>query len=202
MALAAVVLACGSQASAQTVTPSRCAAAKVRCVMGYTHVCGVAGVLGLFKCHQTSTIKSRFVDPVCVNRTEDEIIDCFRVAERRNVCQTTGDVGAIQAKIQAFVVDAVRDVTPGFPFPISNRCAAGKQKSVAEATATKLECFEEAFRRDGIVDPACFAKPESHFAYRWARLEGNGGCLTEGDNAALEAKLDAFVADIVVALDP
>lgn len=202
VALAAACVLSGSPASAQTVTASRCVAAKIRCVMGYTHVCGVAGVLGLFKCHQTATLRSRFVDPVCVNRTEDEIIECFHAAERRNVCLTTGDVGAIQAKIEAFVVDAVADVTPGFPYPITNKCAAGKQQAVAEATATKLECFEEAFRSGGIVDPACFARPESRFAYIWAKLESNGGCLTEGDSAALEVKLDAFVADIVVALEP
>lgn len=196
-------LAFSSQASAQTVTVNRCAAAKVRCVMGYTHVCGVAGVLGLFKCHQKATTKSRFVDQVCINRTLDEITDCFRDAERRNICLTTGDVVAVQSKIEAFVFDAVEDVTPGFPYPITNLCAAGKQKSIAEATAAKLECFDEAFRRDpGIVDPVCFEKPETQLAYSWAKLEGNGGCLTEGDDAAIEAKINAFVADIIVAIDP
>jgi hypothetical protein len=202
VALAALVTL-GSHASAQTVTVNRCAAAKVRCVMGYTHVCGVAGVLGLFKCHQKATTKSRFVDQVCVNRTVDKITDCFRDAERNNdVCLTTNDVVAIQSKIEAFVTDAVEEITPGFPFPLTNLCAAGKQKSVAEATAAKLECFEDAFRRGGTVDPACFSKPEAQFTYAWAKLESNGGCLTEGDDAALEVKLDAFIADIVTALDP
>lgn len=194
----------GSPAGAETVTVSRCAAAKVRCVMGYTHVCGVAGVLGQFKCYQNATIRSRFVDQVCVNRTFDKITDCFRDAERRfDDCLTTSDVVAVQEKIVAFVTEAVQLVTPGFPYPIANRCAAGKQQTVAEATAAKLGCYEDAFRRDpGTVDPSCYARPETHYAYQFAKLEGNGGCLTSGDNDALEAKLDAFVADMIVALDP
>jgi hypothetical protein len=201
-ALAAVAVA--SSAEAQTVTVSRCAAAKVRCVMGYTHVCGVAGVLGLFKCHQRATIRQRFVDQVCVNRTTDKITDCFRDAERNwDDCLTTGDVVTIQDKIEAFVTDAVEDMTPGFPYPISNTCVAGKEQSVAEASADKLGCFEDAFRRaPGVVDPTCFDKPEAKYAYAWSKLEGNGGCLTEGDDGMLQDKLDAFVADIIAALDP
>jgi len=197
------VAAVGSTAHAESVTVNRCAAAKVRCVMGYTHVCGVAGVLGQFKCHQNATIKSRFVDQVCVNRTFDKITECFRDAERKfNDCLTLNDVVAVQDKIEAFVTDAVQLVTPGFPYPIANRCAARKQQTVAEATAAKLSCYEDAFRREpGTVDPACYAKPETHYAYQFAKLEGNGGCLTSGDNAALEAKLDAFVADMIVTLD-
>ena len=95
------------------------------------------------------------------------------------------------------------DVTPGFPYPITNTCAAGKQKAVAEATFAKLECFEEAFRREpGIVADDCFARPETQFAYTWAKLESNGGCLTTGDAEMLDAKINTFVADIVTSLDP
>lgn len=199
-----LMLAVASSAGAQTVTVNRCAAAKVRCVMGYTHVCGVAGVLGLFKCHQNATIRQRFLDQVCVNRTTDKITDCFRDAERNNNdCLTTGDVVAIQSKIVAFVTDAVFDINPEFPYPISNTCVAGKEKAVAEETADKLGCFEDAFRRfPGVIAPDCFDKPEAKYSYAWDKLEGNGGCLTEGDDDALEVKVDAFVADIILALDP
>lgn len=203
MALATVVVF-ASPAAAQTVTVNRCAAAKVRCVMGYTHVCGVQGVMGLFKCHQNATIRARFVDQVCVQRTVDKITECWRDAERRNgPCLTVGDVVPIQAKIEEFVIDAVEHVTPGFPYPILNICTAGKEKALAEATSDKLECFENAFRREpGIVDASCFSRPESQYAYAFAKLEANGGCLTHGDSAALEAKINSFVADIITSLDP
>ncbi|MCC6848604.1 MAG: hypothetical protein IT294_08895 [Deltaproteobacteria bacterium] len=202
LALASGLLV-AAPADAQSVTVNRCAAAKVRCVMGYTHVCGVQGVLGLFKCHQNATLRGRFVDQVCVNRTVDKITECFRDAERRGVCLTNDDVVAIQGKVEAFVLDAVEALTPGFPYPLVNTCAAGKQKALAEATSDKLECFEDAMRRDpGEIDPGCLARPDGQYAYLWDRIEGNGGCLTLDDDAALLEKADAFIADVVTALDP
>ncbi len=202
LALATILLV-ASSAGAQTVTVNRCAAAKVRCVMGYTHVCGVQGVLGLFKCYQNATVRGRFADQVCVNRVVDKITDCFHDAERRGPCLTTDDVLPVQAKIEAFVVDAVENLTPGFPYPLVNTCTAGKEKALAEMTSDKLECFEDAFRRDpGVVEPVCFEKPEAQYAYAWAKLEGNGGCLTEGDDVELAEKADAFIADVISSLDP
>ena len=202
VAVTACTLVLGSSAEAQTVTVDRCAGAKMRCVMGYTHICGVAGVEGQLKCYQTATLKGRFVDPVCMNRTVDEIQECFGLAERRNVCRTLGDVNTVQAKIEAFVVDVVDDVTPGFPYPTINKCAAAKQKEIADATSAKLGCFEEAFRRDpGVVAPGCLAQAQAQFEYAWVRLALNSGCST-GDEIALTAKMDAFVADMVVQLDP
>jgi hypothetical protein len=199
---ATVVLA--SPATAQTVSVNRCAAAKVRCVEGYTHVCGVQGVEGLFKCYQNATLRGRFVDQVCVNRTVDKLTECFRDAERLNaVCLTRNDLVAIQGKIATFVVDAVSDLIPGFPYPVTNTCAAGKQKTLSEATSQKLACFEEAFRREpGVVAPGCFNRAQAEYDYQWAKLEGNGGCLTSGDGSALASKMDSFVADMITSLDP
>lgn len=204
LALAAVLVS-ASPAAAQTVTVNRCAAAKLRCVMGYGHICGVQGVRGLFRCNEHATTKGRFADQVCVQRTEDKLTECWRDAERRSngPCLTLGDVVAIHTKIEDFVLGVVEDVTPGFPYPIANDCAAGKQRAVAEATYAKLECFREAFHSgSGIVDAACFSRPEAHYASAWAKLESSNGCLTVGDNPAIEAKMDSFVADIVTSLDP
>ncbi len=201
-AVVACTMAFSSSAEAQTVTVDRCAGAKMRCVMGYTHICGVSGVEGQLKCHQTATLRGRFVDPACLTRTVDEIHECFETAERRNVCRTNGDVNTVQAKIEAFVLDVVRDVTPGFPYPQINKCAAGKQKELADATSAKLGCFEEAFRREpGVVAPGCLAQAQAQFEYAWIRLALNGGCSL-GDEIALTAKMDAFVAEMAVQLDP
>jgi hypothetical protein len=202
VAVAMTTVALGAPVEAQTVTVDRCAGAKMRCVMGYTHICGVAGVEGQLKCYQTATLRGRFVDPVCINRTVDEILECFRAAERRNVCRTLGDVFILNAKIEAFVLDVLDDVTPGFPYPTVNKCAANKQKEIAEATSAKLGCFEEAFRREpGIVSTACLAQAQAQFEYAWGRLGANLGCST-GDVAALTTKMNDFVADMVVDLDP
>jgi hypothetical protein len=65
-----------------------------------------------------------------------------------------------------------------------------------------MGCFEEAFRRDpGLVAPGCLALAQAQFEYAWTRLALNSGCST-GDVPALTAKMDAFVADMVVTLDP
>ncbi len=203
VALTAVLLAVGLEAQAQTVTPNRCAGAKTRCVMGKTHVCGVAGVRGVLKCFQRADILASPVDPECLSLTVSEIRECFRDAERRiGGCLTVGDAASVQAKIDAFARDVVRDLDPN-PKPNSNRCTVGKMKAVAEATAAKLSCFDEAFKRaSGRVEPSCLAEPSSHLAYIWSRVEDNGGCLTTADLAALEDKIDVFVADMVVTLDP
>jgi hypothetical protein len=202
VAVVACTVVLGSSAEAQTVTVDRCAGAKMRCAMGYTHICGVAGVEGQLKCYQTATLRGRFVDPVCINRTTDEILECFRAAERRNECRTLGDVFDVNDKITAFVLDVIDDVTPGFPYPTINKCAAGKQKELAEATSAKMGCFEEALRREpGLVSPACLALAQAQFEYGWTRLALNGGCSV-GDVPALTEKMDAFVADMVVTLNP
>ena len=80
VAVVACTVVVGSSAEAQTVTVDRCAGAKMRCAMGYTHICGVAGVEGQLKCYQTATLRGRFVDPVCINRTTDEILAQHRSA--------------------------------------------------------------------------------------------------------------------------
>ena len=138
-----------------------------------------------------------------MNSVVDKITDCFRDAERNYDCRTTDDVVPIQEKIEAFVLDAVVDLTPGFPYPVVNTCIAGKEKALAEFTSDRLGCFEDAFRRDpGAVDATCFDRPEARYVYAWDKLEGNGGCVTFDDDAALAVKSDAFIADIVAALDP
>jgi hypothetical protein len=55
--------------------------------------------------------------------------------------------------------------------------------------------------RSGLVAPGCLALAQAQFEYAWTRLALNNGCST-GDEIALTAKMDAFVADMVVTLDP
>ncbi len=95
-----------------------------------------------------------------------------------------------------------------------NACAAAKKLCVAKKTAALLKChsknekppagmtpakFAECLQKakikfDGGTNPAkgCFAKLEAKYGI---------GCLTSGDTAALEAKVDAYVDDVVCALD-
>ena len=203
VAATVLLLGFGSSAEALTVTPNRCAGAKTRCVMGKTHVCGVAGVRGMLKCYQTANARSSPVDPECILLAVNELRDCFRDTERRlPPCLTNGDVAAIQAKINAFTIDIVNDLDPLYPRPNSNKCTQAKMKTVADAAADTLECFENAFQKDGRVSASCLAEPPAHASYLWDRIEANGGCLTLGDLGPIQVKIDDFVADIISSLDP
>lgn len=96
-----------------------------------------------------------------------------------------------------------------------NACSAAKKKCVAKKAAALLKChaknekppgltpalFATCLQKakdkfDGGANPAkgCFAKLEAKFP--------GAGCLTTGDTAPLEAKVDAFVDDVVCELDP
>jgi hypothetical protein len=96
-----------------------------------------------------------------------------------------------------------------------NACSAAKKMCVAKKAAAILKChsknekppagltpanFATCLQKakdkfDGGANPAkgCFAKLEAKFP--------GAGCLTTGDTAALEAKVDAFVDDVVCELD-
>jgi len=95
-----------------------------------------------------------------------------------------------------------------------NKCAAAKNLCVARKTAALLKCYQRNTKPpnglspaklaaciqkardkfDGGLNPAkgCFAKLEAKFS---------GNCLTTGDVAGLEARVDAFVDEVVCALD-
>ena len=94
-----------------------------------------------------------------------------------------------------------------------NKCAAAKRVCVAKEVAALLGCHSKSAKSPGLTpdkltaciqkakdkfdggnDPAkgCFAKLEAKFA---------GSCLTTGDTAAFEAKVDAFVAEANCDLD-
>ena len=203
VAATVLLLTVAASADAQTVTPNRCAGAKTRCVMGKTHVCGVAGVRGMLKCNQTANSRSSPVDPECVLLAVNEMRDCFRDAEKRlGPCLTVGDTATVQAKINAFTVDIVSDLDPLYPRPNSNKCTQAKLKAVADAAADTLQCFDDAFKEAGHVSAACLGDAPDRLAYLWDRIESNGGCLTIGDLGPVQAKIDAFVADLVASLDP
>jgi hypothetical protein len=82
------------------------------------------------------------------------------------------------------------------PDPAS-RCAGAKIKAAARKTAAKLKCQARAAAHAGPVDVACLGKAETKFSAAWARIEAEGGCNTLNDEAAIEAKVDAYVEDLV-----
>jgi hypothetical protein len=81
----------------------------------------------------------------------------------------------------------------------AQKCASSKIKEMGKKANGKLTCWSKEVVRPGSL-AACTAAVEGKFADRFARAEGKGGCGTTGDAGPIEAKVDAFVDDVVTAL--
>ncbi len=94
-------------------------------------------------------------------------------------------------------------------------CTAAKKLCVAKKTAALLKCHSKNEKPPAGLDPAKFAacvqKAKDKFDGGanpakgcFAKLEAKfgAGCLTSSDTTTLENKVDAFVDDVVCALDP
>ncbi len=107
-------------------------------------------------------------------------------------CLTTGDAAAIEAKVDAFVADLVTELDSGNP----SRCQALKIK----ATANHAKCLLRVEAREAASgvpqDPLRAQKCQLKFDAAFANLEAGPECDTTGDAAAIDAKVDAFVADV------
>ena len=77
-----------------------------------------------------------------------------------------------------------------------NQGAAGKK------AFKKLKCHKKATSKGLVVDPLCLSVEETKFSEKFADAEALDDCLTTGDAAAIEAKIDAFVADAAMELRP
>ena len=96
-----------------------------------------------------------------------------------------------------------------------NKCTAGKVKCVSKKKSCRLNVIAKAYKTgildgaklqkcedkfDGAADPTkgCFEKLEN----KQDPMKPETMCSTLDDTAALEAKVDAFVADVQEELDP
>lgn len=101
------------------------------------------------------------------------------------------------------LVGAIGGLTYAGP-TAAQRCASSKIKAAAKKSACLLSL--DARQATGVaVDPAkvqaCKNRLEDPAIGAFARAEAKGGCLTTGDAAPMETKIDAFVDDIVTALN-
>lgn len=92
-----------------------------------------------------------------------------------------------------------------------NKCNAAKRKCVAKLTGALLGCHAKAVKGGDPVDGECLQKAHAKFDGGttpadgcFEKLETKYGvaCLTQDDQATTEASVDAFVGDVVAALEP
>jgi hypothetical protein len=201
----AALLAFGAVANAQG--PNKCLAGKNKCAS--------KKMQGLLKCHAKAEKDGVPVDPLCTGKAIGKFDGgtvptkgCFAKLEIKNdgPCLTNADTSAMENKVDAFVTDVVSELDPN-PAPDQNDCSAGKKKCVLKKAAALLKCHEKAVK-DGLpLDAACTQKAKDKFDGGTApskgcfeKLEAKGGCLTLDDTAALEAKVDSFVQDVLCEL--
>jgi hypothetical protein len=78
----------------------------------------------------------------------------------------------------------------------AGRCAATKERVAARTAAALASCAARAVARATTVDPGCTSAAHDSFARAWALAESRGGCVTTGDQDAIESKVDAFSLDL------
>jgi hypothetical protein len=79
-------------------------------------------------------------------------------------------------------------------------CAVSKQKAAAKKLSAKVKCHGTALKKGIAVDAECLTKAEGKFNDSFTKAEDKGGCVTTGDTAAIEATIDATLANLLAAL--
>ena len=136
---------------------------------------------------------------------QSEIDECeakfeigFQKSELKGNCLTTGDAGAIESKVDAFVADLVAELDNGN----NSRCQGLKIRAAAAQARCLLILEAREARRGEPVDPLRVAKCQHKFDVTWADLEAGPGCETTGDAGTIDGKVDAFVSDVDGELNP
>jgi hypothetical protein len=199
------ILLVPTAAQAQATT-AKCTAAKIKCANGKA--------TGLLGCHNKAEGKNVPVDPACISKVDTKFSlpakGCMEKAESKPPCATTGDAGSLEAKVDAFVLDVVTELDPGYPTPVLNKCSAGKKKCVANKVKAILGCYgKNATKPDPVALAACIQKAQDKYSGGvdptkgcFAKLELKPPCLTTGDSGTLESKVDAFALDVDNELSP
>jgi hypothetical protein len=139
--------------------------------------------------------KGGTIDPAKVAKCEATFSKGFAKAEAKGSCLSTGDAATIEAKVDAFVSDLATELDVGTGTN-PNGCEGGKIKAAAKKANCKAQLEAKQASKGGTIDPAKVSKCEATFSKAFAKSEAKGGCNTTGDAAAIEAKVDAYVADV------
>ena len=99
--------------------------------------------------------------------------------------------GTLLALVLLTTVSAHAGGSPGA------KCAAAKIKAATKKAAAKGACYAKAVAAGSSVDGGCLSKAEEKFTAAFMKAESHGGCATTGDSGTIEAKVNAFVADVV-----
>jgi hypothetical protein len=137
-------------------------------------------------------------DPAKVTSCGSKMVTSFDKAEAKPPCLTTGDSGAIETKVDAFVTDVDTELSIGIP----NACQSSKLKAAGKKAKCLLGLRAKLASNDTPLDPAKVQKCIDKFTQAFSKAEAKPPCNTTGDAGAIEAKVDAFVDDVAPELNP
>ena len=165
-----------------TVTPAqRCLAVKLDA--------SARAVVAHVSCEARAIEKSTTPRAGCHAGADDRLDRAFERIEAKGGCTTVDDEGAIDQGIDAFVDALLAGATTG-------RCGATKLRAAARKAASDLACHRAAARKGVAPAAACLDKSVTRFLATFTRAEKRA-CGITGDAAAVQAIVDAFVADTV-----
>jgi hypothetical protein len=171
--------------------------------------CAAKKAYALFNCHAKAEKTGLAVDPICIQKAEDKfdgganpLKGCFVKAEKNGGCLSAGNTAPVEAQVDAFIDDVVTDLDPGYPAPVTSICSAAKKACAAKKMKAILGCYAKAENKTVAVDPICISKAVTKFNDCFAKAELRGDCLTLSDVGPIETKVDAFINDILCAIDP
>jgi hypothetical protein len=133
-------------------------------------------------------------DPAKVQKCIAKFTSAFAKAEARPPCNTTGDVAVIEAKVDAFVADVDTELSVGIP----NSCQSAKLRAAGKGTKCLLGLEAKEAAKGTAVDPLKVEKCIAKFTSAFEKAEARPPCSTTFDAPTIEAKVDAFVADVDV----
>jgi len=168
-----------------------CAAAKLKAA------CKDAGCQAALEAKEAQS--GAAVDPEKIAKCQANLAKAFGKSEQKGGCLTPGDAAGIEGKVGAFVLDlqTALDVATGTN---PNKCEGAKIKAAAKKLACKCALEAKQAQKGGAIDLVKFTKCETAFDASFTKSEEKGGCNTTGDTAAIEAKVDAFLADLDASL--
>ena len=87
------------------------------------------------------------------------------------------------------------------PEATAQRCAAAKIKAAGKKAHARALCYAKAAAAGVPVSQLCLDNADAQFTAAFANAEAKaskgGGCVTAGDDAVIEDKVDRFVSDVV-----
>lgn len=85
----------------------------------------------------------------------------------------------------------------------ADACKDAKAKAAGKKASAVMKAYGKNFKKPSPARlSASISKAQSKFTKGFTKAESKGGCLTTGDSGAIEAKVDALVAEIVEDFGP